>query len=110
MSDISLNDVKKLASLSALSLSDEQLEDMKTDLTQILGYVEQLGNVDTEGVTPTYQVNGLETVTRSDEIIDYGVSQDELLKNAPKISGSPRNAGISGGAGDGTIVVPRVLE
>lgn len=97
MSDISLNDVKKLASLSALSLSDEQLEDMKTDLTQILGYVEQLASVDTDGVPPTYQVNGLETVTRNDEIIDYGVSQDELLKNAPKQE-------------KGTIVVPRVLE
>lgn len=97
MSDISLNDVKKLASLSALSLSDEQLENMKTDLTQILGYVEQLGSVNTEGVTPTYQVNGLETVTRSDEIIDYGVSQAELLNNTPKQK-------------NGTIVVPRVLE
>lgn len=97
MSDISLNDVKKLAGLSALSLSQDQLEDMKTDLGAILGYVEQLSGVDTDGVEPTYQVNGLETVTRTDEIIDYGVSQEDLLKNAPKSK-------------DGTIVVPRVLE
>ncbi len=97
MSTISLDDVKKLAGLSALSLSDEQLENMKTDLGAILGYVEQLGSVDTDGVEPTYQVNGIETVVRDDEIIDYGISQADLLKNAPKHD-------------KGTIVVPRVLE
>jgi aspartyl-tRNA(Asn)/glutamyl-tRNA(Gln) amidotransferase subunit C len=102
MSTISLDDVKKLASLSALSLSDEQLQAMKRELSEILGYVEQLQSVDTEGMEPTYQVNGLETVTRPDEVIDYGVSQQELLKNAPKISGDVQK--------DGMIVVPRVLE
>lgn len=97
MSAISIDDVKKLASLSALDLSEQEAVAMQTDLTQILGYVEQLQAVDTEGVEPTFQAHGLETVTRSDEVIDYGVSQDELLKNAPKHT-------------DGSIVVPRVLE
>ena len=97
MNAISIDDVKKLARLSALNMSEEEAVSMQTDLTQILGYVEQLQAVDTDGVEPTYQVHYLETVTRPDEIIDYGISQEELLKNAPKQA-------------DGSVVVPRVLE
>lgn len=96
MTQIAIDDVKKLAKLSALSLSDDQAQHLSDELTTILGYVEQLGDIDTEGVEPTYQVTGLDTVTRPDEVINYGVSQDELLKNAPTIQ-------------DGQIKVPRVL-
>ena len=78
-------------------MSDDEAAAMQTDLTQILGYVEQLQGVDTDGVEPTYQAHSLETVTRPDEIIDYDVSQEELLKNAPKHDKS-------------SVVVPRVLE
>lgn len=97
MSTISTSDVKKLATLSALALTDDELTNMQADLTHILTYVEQLDAVNTEGIVPTYQVHGLETVTRRDEVIDYGVSQKDLLKNAPKQQG-------------GSVVVPRVLE
>jgi len=97
MTTISIADVQKLAKLSALTLTDEQVEKMSQELTEILHYVEQLNEVDTEGVEPTYQVNGLENVTRPDEIIDYGVSRADLLKNAP----SSQN---------GSIKVPRVIE
>lgn len=97
MTTISIADVQKLAKLSALTLTDEQVKTMSDELTEILHYVEQLEEVDTEGVEPTYQVNGLENVTRRDEIIDYGVSQENLLKNAPAQQ-------------DGSIKVPRVLE
>ena len=97
MNAISIDDVKKLAMLSALELSDDEIKAMQVDLTQILNYVEQLRTVDTDQVEPTYQVHGLTTVTRPDEIIDYGVSQQALLKNAPE---------QEAGAG----VVPRVLE
>lgn len=97
MNAISIDDVKKLARLSALSMTEEEAVAMQTDLTQILGYVKQLQGVDTNSVEPTYQVHYLESVTRTDEVIDYGVSQEELLKNAPKQAG-------------GSVVVPRVLE
>lgn len=97
MNAISVNDAQKLARLSAISLTDEELEVMRQELTDILSYVEQLQGVDTEGIEPTYQVHGLETVVRSDEIIDYGVEQRDLLANAPEQDA-------------GTIVVPRVLE
>ena len=96
MSTISVHDVQKLAQLSALSLSDDEVASLASELSHILGYVEQLNDVDTEGVEPTYQVTGLHTVTRPDEIIDYGVSQEDLLKNAPDVQ-------------DGQMKVPRVL-
>ncbi|HEX8389980.1 MAG TPA: Asp-tRNA(Asn)/Glu-tRNA(Gln) amidotransferase subunit GatC [Candidatus Saccharimonadales bacterium] len=97
MSDISTADIQKLASLSALPLSDEQVTALQTDIQNILGYVEQLSVADTAGVEPTYDVHGLHSVTRADAVIDYGVSQAELLQNAPEQDG-------------GSIVVPRVLE
>ncbi len=96
MSSISLDDVKKLAVLSALSLSDEAAEALRKELGEILGFVEQLDEVDTAGLSPTYQVTGLENVMREDEVIDYGVSQAELLKNAPDSQ-------------DGSLKVKRVL-
>lgn len=97
MTTISIDDVQKLAQLSALTLTGDQEEAMASDLTEILAYVEQLNEVDTNGVEPTYQVNGLENVTREDEIIDYGVSQADLLKNASRQQ-------------NGSLEVPRVLE
>ena len=97
MSTISIADVQKLAQLSALTITDNQAHTMTTELNEILGYVEQLNEVSTDGVEPTYQVNGLENVTRPDEIKDMGVSQENLLENAPEQQ-------------DGSIKVPRVLE
>ena len=97
MSTISIADVQKLAQLSALTITDDQAQTMTDELNEILGYVEQLNEVDTDGIEPTYQVNGLENITRPDEIKDMSVSQEDLLKNAPEQQ-------------DGSIKVPRVLE
>ena len=84
MSKITVSDVQKIAQLSGLKLSDEELELYREQFEAILGFVEQLDSLDTTGVEPTYQVTGLKNVTRKDEIIDYGVSTEELLKNAPE--------------------------
>ena len=97
MATISFDDVQKLARLSALTITEEQAEVISHELTKIFEYIEQLSDVETTDVEPTYQGNGLENVTRADEIIDYHVSQAELLKNAPQQH-------------DGSIKVPRVLE
>lgn len=83
MSHISIADVKKVAVLSALALSDDQLKKFQVQFQEIIDYVEQLNDVDVNGLEPTYQVTGLKNVTRPDVVIDYGVSQAELLKNAP---------------------------
>lgn len=83
MSQITIDDVKKVASLSGLLLSDDDLELYRGQFEEILAYVEQLNSVDLSGLEPTYQVTGLTNVTRTDEIIDYKVSTEKLLENAP---------------------------
>ena len=85
MSKLSREDVLKLASLSKLRLSDEEVENLRGELSEILDYVEQLNSVDTTGLSPTYQVTGLMNITRPDEPKDYGYKIGELLKNAPAI-------------------------
>jgi len=84
MASISKDDVVYLAGLSNLSLTDEEVESLQGDLGNILDYVGQLSSLDTEGVEPTYQVNDLENVDRPDEVIDYGVTREELLATAPE--------------------------
>jgi len=74
-----------LARLAQLELTDKEIGKFQTEISEILGYVEQLQNVNVKGLKPTYQVTGLKNVTRKDEIIDYGVSQADLLKNVPAL-------------------------
>lgn len=87
MADLSRDDVLKLARLARLTLTDEEVEQYRTQLSEILKYVEQLRSVDVDGLEPTSQVTGLKNVTREDEIVDYGVTPDDLLKVAPKTEG-----------------------
>lgn len=72
-----------LAQLSNLQLADDEIGALQQNIDDILGYVAQLGQLDTTGVEPTYQVTGLENVWREDTIIDYGVSRERLLELAP---------------------------
>ena len=83
MSSISVETIKKIAALSGLALDEVDLEKFRGQFEEILSYVEQLNDVETDGLEPSYQVTGLKNVTRPDEIIDYGVSQEALLANAP---------------------------
>ena len=85
MAKLTREDVLKLARLSRLRLSDEEISQFEAEISEILAYVEQLSEVDTKDLEPTSQVTGLTNVFREDEIIDYGITQDELLKNAPTI-------------------------
>lgn len=85
MAKLSRDDVLKLARLSRLRLSEDEIEQFGSEISEILGYVEQLSEVDTKGLEPTSQVTGLTNVMRADEIVDYGTTQDKLLKNAPAI-------------------------
>jgi len=82
MAKLTREDVLKLARLSRLRLTDEEIEKFQKEIEAILGYVEQLQKVDLS-LEPTYQVTGLTNVTRPDEVIDYGATPDDLLKNAP---------------------------
>ncbi len=85
MTKISAAEIRKLAVLSRLRLSKKEIEGYQTDLSAILSYVEILRDVDVSGLEPTNQVTGLTNVMRKDELLDYNVSPDELLNNAPAI-------------------------
>ena len=82
MEKISKDEVKHLAELSSISLSEEEISNLQTDLGNIVEYIEQLGELNTDGVEPTYSVSKNQNVWREDEIDDYGVKRDELLKLA----------------------------
>lgn len=83
MAKLSREDVLKLARLSRLHLSNDEIEQFITEISSVLEYVDQLGSVNLEEYEPTYQVTGLTNVMRRDEIVEYGPSPKELLKNAP---------------------------
>jgi aspartyl-tRNA(Asn)/glutamyl-tRNA(Gln) amidotransferase subunit C len=87
MAKLSRDDVLKLARLARLHLSDAEVEQFAGEISAILGYVEQLQTVKLTDVKPTYQVTGLTNVMRADTVKDYGVSPEDLLKNAPKTEG-----------------------
>jgi len=88
MSKLSRDDVLKLAQLSRLKLTDEEIEKFREELSSILEYVEKLNAVDVSGLEPTYQVTGLKNVMRKDESVDYGYKTEDLLKNAPAVQDS----------------------
>ena len=97
MAKLSRDDVLKLAKLSRLRLSEDEIERFQNELSAILEYVEMLDQADTQGLDPTYQVTGLKNVMRADEVKDYGYKTEDLLKNAPAVQ-------------DGQFKVKRVLE
>ena len=84
MTTISTQDVLHLAQLSSLQLDDNEIESLRVDLEGIVGYIEQLSELDTSGVEPTYQVTDLQNVWRDDVVDDYGIGRDELLSLAPE--------------------------
>jgi len=96
MTQISRDDVLHLAQLSNLQLADDEVDGLKTDISNILGYVEQLNELDTEGIEPTYQVTGLSNIWRDDKVINYGVTREELLARSPEVV-------------DSQVKVPKVL-
>ncbi|MEI6053969.1 MAG: Asp-tRNA(Asn)/Glu-tRNA(Gln) amidotransferase subunit GatC [Candidatus Saccharibacteria bacterium] len=96
MTQINREDVLHLAQLSKLDLSDDEINGLQIDIGNILGYVEQLGELDTDGIEPTYQVTGLSNVWRDDEVIDYGIAREALLS-------------LSTESLDNSIKVPKVL-
>lgn len=87
MADLTRDDVLKLARLARLTITDEEVEEYRIELSEILKYVEQLQNANVEGLEPTSQVTGLQNVMREDIVTDYGVTPDDLLRIAPKTEG-----------------------
>jgi aspartyl-tRNA(Asn)/glutamyl-tRNA(Gln) amidotransferase subunit C len=92
-------EVRYVADLANLRLSEEEIHRMSTDLGQILTYIEQLNELDTTNVEPMAQVlfNEDETASLRDDVPHKCLSNDDALRNAPE-------------SGQGYYKVPLVIE
>jgi aspartyl-tRNA(Asn)/glutamyl-tRNA(Gln) amidotransferase subunit C len=88
--------VRKIASLARIAVTDNEVAAMTGELNNILGWVEQLGEVDTDGVEPLAAVIPNQLRLRDDVVTD-GDIQDDVLANAPQ-------------AEHGFYAVPKVIE
>ena len=75
-------DVEKVSLLARLQLTDAELETMTTELAKIVTYVDQLAEVDTEGVEPMAHAVEVSNVFRADEVRP-SLPQEVALANAP---------------------------
>ena len=89
-------DVRHVAKLARLALSEDEIAKMVPELNNILGWVEQLGEVDTSGVEPLTAVIENQLRLRMD-VVNDGDCRDDILKNAPD-------------AQHGFFAVPKVIE
>ncbi len=88
--------VAKVANLARIKIEEKDLEPMAAELNSILGWVEQLGEVDTENVEPMTSVAEMRLRWRADEVTDGGYAED-VVANAPSRE-------------DGFFAVPKVIE
>ena len=79
---ISKEEVKHVAKLARLELTDEEVEKYSKQLGDILRHVEQINEVDTKGVEPMPHAIPVYNVMRED-VVKYEETKEELLKNAP---------------------------
>ena len=93
---VTIEDVRHIANLARLQMSDAEAEKLLPELNNILGWVEQLGEVDTDGVEPLATVVDMALRLRDDEVTD-GDCRDAVLSNAPN-------------AQHGFFAVPKVIE
>lgn len=88
--------VQKIAKLARIRLSPEELPHYASEINGILKWIEQLGEVNTDGIAPLASVSEQTLPWRADVVTDGGI-QEAVLKNAP-------------GAQYGCFAVPKVIE
>ena len=88
--------VRHIARLARIAMSDEEIERLAPELNNILGWVEQLGEVNTDGVEPLATVIDQKLRLR-DDVVNDGDIRDKVLANAPE-------------AQHGFFAVPKVIE
>ncbi|MDT8757474.1 Asp-tRNA(Asn)/Glu-tRNA(Gln) amidotransferase subunit GatC [Sphingomonas psychrotolerans] len=88
--------VKKVASLARIAISDADAERLAPELNNILGWIEQLGEVDTSNVEPTTAVIP-NTLRLREDVVTEGQQRDAVLQNAPQ-------------GEHGFFTVPKVVE
>ena len=89
-------DVRRVAEIARIALSDAEVESLQADLDDIMRFVDGLQEVDVAGVEPTERLADAHSVWREDEP-EAGLSHDAAFANAPAV----RN---------GEFVVPKVIE
>lgn len=77
--EVNCETIKHLAELSNFSVNDAETRSLEKDLGNIIKYISQLDELDTEGVEPTYQVFEMENVWRDDEILPQDANREQLL-------------------------------
>lgn len=82
--------------LAKLALTDEEREKSRQEMEKILGYVDKLNELDTEGVEPLISLFPVENVFREDKVVN-GDMRDELVDLAPRKK-------------DGQYLVPKTVE
>ena len=93
---VSPEQVRHIAKLARIAMSDEELARLVPELNAIIGWVEQLAEVNTEGVEPLTAVIEQQLRLREDSVTDGNI-RDEVLANAPA-------------AQHGFFAVPKVIE
>lgn len=96
MAEITKEQVKHVANLARLDVSEQEVEMFTEQLSSIISFAEQLNEIDTEGIEPTTHVLDLKNVMRKDEPRQW-ITREEALKNAPDQQ-------------DGQFRVPSILE
>ncbi len=94
--EITKDDVKKIASLSKLEFTDQELEEFTKQLEDIMNMSHQLSKINTDGVKPTINVTDAVNIMRED-VAEKGVDRSELMKNVPEHE-------------DGFIKVPAIID
>jgi aspartyl-tRNA(Asn)/glutamyl-tRNA(Gln) amidotransferase subunit C len=88
--------VRRVARLARIAVADEEVEPLRGELNAILAFVEQLNEVDIDGVEPMTSVTPMAMKMRNDEVTDGGIP-DAIVQNAPVHD-------------DHFFVVPKVVE
>jgi aspartyl-tRNA(Asn)/glutamyl-tRNA(Gln) amidotransferase subunit C len=88
--------VRRIAHLARIAVADDEVEHLRGELNAILAFIEQLSEVDVDGVEPMTSVTPMVMKKRADVVTD-GDMADEILKNAPARE-------------DHFFVVPKVVE
>ncbi|MBS4191844.1 Asp-tRNA(Asn)/Glu-tRNA(Gln) amidotransferase subunit GatC [Bacillus sp. FJAT-49705] len=96
MSRISTDQVKHVANLARLAITEEEAEMFKKQLDAMISFAEELNEINTDHVEPTSHVLDMKNVMREDKP-QKGLPQSEVLKNAPEHQ-------------DGQVKVPSIIE
>ena len=86
MTKISSSDVRKVAQLARLELPEDQIETYTLQLEEILSYVDQLQEIDTNNITPTTRAVEVVNAMR-DDIVKVNSSREDILNQAPQREG-----------------------